>query len=275
MKSSYVLSKIFSYFFVLVLFGAVFATQYYYDLQKAKQKTLSIALSPKLAKAFDMGLHSALASFLWIETRTELPFLQNGYQKFAEELNLINTLDPKFSTPYSFSVLVLPITEYEGKVKAAIEIGERGVRDADPDWHIPFYLATVYHLYLKDAVNAAKYFDLAAQMPGIPEIIKRFAINYGVLPKLRDQTKQVWLAIYESTDDELAKERARLYVRHYEILDYLDQAAAVYKKQFGEYPKDIEELAAKKIVKEIPRDPFDLEFQMYEGGIVGIKKLEE
>jgi hypothetical protein len=265
-------NKAFSYFFLITLFAGIFVSQYLYDFQKEKHRIPKTSISPSLARAFDVGLHTALASFLWIDVRTELPFLQDGFQKFSDDLALINNLDPKFSTPYSFSILVLPVTKYEHKIKAAVEIGERGVRNADPDWHIPFYLATVYHLYLKDATNAAKYFDLASRTQGIPDIIRRFAINYGVFPSLREQTKQVWIALYESSENDETKERAKTYVIHFEILDYLDNAVKSYKNIYGFYPENINDLVNKKIIPVMPKDPFGLEFQMYDDGIVGFKK---
>jgi len=223
-----------------------------------------------------LGLHSALASFLWIDTRTELPFLQEGYQKFHDDLALINDLDPKFNTPYIFSMLVLPTTpKYPDRINAAIEIGKRGVELADPDWKLPFYLAATYHIYLKDRTSSAKYFDLAARTEGIPDIVQRFAINYGVLPSRREQTKQIWIAIYNSTDDKASKDRALAYVVHYEILDSLDAAVKKYKELFGNYPPSVEDLVAKKIIEGIPKDPFGYEFAMYPGGVVGIKQAEE
>jgi hypothetical protein len=256
-----------------ILFFCVVMAQYFYDTQKVSGPALSFPISPAFLKSFDLGLHSALASFLWIDTRTELPFFQQGPQKFFADLDTINKLDPKFSTPYAFTVLVLPNTKYPDRINASVEIGRRGVEEADKDWRVPLYLATIYHLYLKDETNTAKYFDIAARTPGIPEIVQRFAINYGVLPSLREKTKAVWIAIYNTSEDKFTKERARAYVVHYEILDFLDSAVKSYKERYGKYPAEIKDLLDKKIITSIPPDPFGLEFAMYDDGVVGIKQL--
>jgi hypothetical protein len=260
---------------ISVLFVGIIFSQYFYDAEKAANPRVQMSLSPQFVRSLDLGLHSALASFFWIDTRTELPFFREGYQKFFDDLNLINNLDPKFSTPYFFSTLVLPYTKYPKGIEAAVEIGRRGVAEADPDWRVPFYLATIYHLYLNDQISAAKYFDMAAQEPNVPELVKRFAINYGIQPKIREQTKQVWLAIYESTDNEVVKERAKAYIIHYEIIDSLQNAVGIYKEKYGVYPATPQDLVDKRIINGIPPDPFGLEFQIYEGGVVGIKQLPQ
>lgn len=256
---------------IFLLLGSVVVVQYLYDPEKVGKIPVQFAPSPRLVRAFDLGLHSALASFLWIDTRTELPFLPNGYEKFRSDLDLINALDPKFSAPYAFAVLLLPETKYSQRVRAAVEIGERGVTEADPNWQIPFYLAVTYHLYLKDNLNAAKYFDVASRTPGIPETVRRFAMNYGLYPSIRERTKQIWKTIYKTSSNEFMKERALAYIIHFEIVDYLQRAVGVYKERYKTYPKSIDDLLSEKVIWGIPKDPFGLEFMLYDQGIVGIK----
>lgn len=224
-----------------------------------------------LIKGFDIGLHSAVATFLWIDTRTHLPFLRQGYEKFDSDLALINTLDPKFSTPYAFTVLVLPITKpYPNPIERAMEVGKLGLAKGDPDWRIPFYLATTNFLYTKDRKDAAHYFDIAARTPGIPDIVRRYAINYGLFPNIREQTKQMWVAIYGSTKDDVIKERAKMYIRHFEIAEYLEAAVSKYIEEFHKAPLDISDLAKSGIVPEVPKSPFGFDYMLY-GETVGIR----
>lgn len=261
-------------FFFLV--GAVILLQHISDLQKIEIPNIDRHISPDFIKAFDLGLHTVVATNIWLDVRTEIPFIKNqsNYERFAEGFELINELDPKFSLPYYYSVLVLPTTKYDGSVDAAIEIGERGIRFSAPNWKLPFYLAATYHIYRDDKENAAKYFDIAANTPGMPEIVRRYAINYGIMPKVRDKTIQVWKAIYESIEDEAIKERALKYVEHFELLNLLDDAIALYKKRFGSYPEKLDELVNKQILRAVPRSPFGFEFDIYEDGLAGIKKME-
>lgn len=256
-----------------LFFAGVILSQYFYDSVKLKTPAVNFSLPPQFVESLDLGLHSALASFLWLNTRLELPYFPNGYQSFFDGLNLINTLDPRFAEPYFFTEIVLPGTNYPERLSAAVAIGRKGVERADKDWRIPFYLAATYDIYLRDYKTAAEYFDLAARTPGIPEIVQRFAVNYGVLPDMRARTKSIWAAIYESATDPALKARAKDYVTHYDILDELQNAAHDYKKLYGEEPATLGDLVSKKILGAIPQDPFGLEFSIYPGGIVGIKQL--
>ncbi len=266
--------------YILALFGGITGMQYFYDAANVKSAQTDFAISPEFLKSVDMGLHSALASYLWLfKTRTELvQFLflpkdkqAQGYSRLARDIDAINTIDPRYSAPYAFSVIVLPASTYAGKIQAAIDIGRKGVEQADPDWQIPFYLAVTYHLDLKDRVNAARYFDIAGHTPGIPELVRVFSLNYGTIPTVREQTKQIWNAIYETTDDPATKERAEAYIVHLNILDYLETAAKTYKIRFGAYPKDVEDLISKQIIPQVPPDPFGFEFEIGTNGEVRVK----
>ena len=245
---------------IAALFGGITGTQLLYDASKIKFPETDFAISPKFLKSVDAGLHPALASYLWLfKTRTELiKFLflpkdqqTERYSRLSKDIDAINTIDPRYSAPYAYSVMVLPASTYVDRIQATIDIGTKGVKQADPDWQIPFYLAVTYHLDLKDRANAAKYFDIAGHTPGIPELVRIFAINYGTIPSVREQTKQIWMAIYETTDDETTKERAQAYIIHLNILDYLEAAIKKYKERYGEYPIDIGKraLEVQKIVK--------------------------
>lgn len=260
--------------FILLLACGIIGTQYLYDAKKIRGPETDFPISPNFLKSVDMGLHPMLASYLWLfQTRTELIkslFLpkdrqEEGYKRLIKNIGTINAVDPRYSAPYAFSVIVLPASTYPNRIQATIEIGKKGVAEADPDWQIPFYLAVTYHLELKDKVNAAKYFDIAGHTPGIPELVRIFSLSYGTIPTMREQTKQIWNTIYQTTDDPGTKERAKAYIIHLSILDYLDDAAKKYKNLYGEYPKDIESLILKKIIPEIPQDPFNFEFTTKNG----------
>lgn len=265
--------KVFIYVLFPVFIAGIILSQYFYDAAKIKAPAINISLSPQFAESLDLGLHSALASFLWLNTRLELPYFPNGYQSFFTGLDLINTLDPRLAEPYIFTEIVLPDTDYPQRIDAAVAVGQKGVAEADKDWRAPFYLAAIYDLYVHDYKSSAEYFDLAARTPGIPEIIKRFAVNYGISPNIRARTKAIWAAIYASTNDQTLKARAAAYIEHYNILDQLQNAVDKYKTLYGLYPTNLNDLIDKKIISEIPQDPFGLEFYIYSGGAVGIKQL--
>lgn len=260
---------------VLVLLGIV-ATQYFYDLHKPTGAEIELSHpSLQFVRAMDLGLHSAAADYYWVEQAiTELPFLTYGFAKYNEDLEFVNNLDPRFSFPYYWTVLLLPnLTKtYPDAINAALTIGERGVREADPDWRVPFYLAADYYIYKHDRVNAAKNFDLAAQAPNAPYYIKRFSENYNIATSERSRTREVWKAINQSSDDPELKKRAEAYLVRLDIFDFLEQAARLYKQKYGRFPRNINNLVSGGILKAIPPDPFGFQFNLDNKGGAGIVK---
>lgn len=260
---------------VFLLLSGIVSSQRVYDLIKLESPAIDFPPSTPIIKALDLGLHSAAASFLWFKIRLELPPLYKGLQRYLSYIETINDLDFRFSTPYLVSVVVLPDHRFPDRVSAAVRIGKKGIIYADSDWRLPFYLAATYVLYLDDVKNGVKYFDLAAMAPGIPEHVRRFAVNYGVHPSKRKAVKEAWKITYETATDESVRERAKKYVEHYEIVDFLQSAVDLYTKIYGKYPEVLEDLTGTGIIKEIPVSPLGFEYKIYKKGIVGIKPAEE
>ncbi len=229
--------------------------QYQTDIYKARRPDIEpTILSAGVVKLADLGLHSAASSYMWL---SEVQSATSYGNKIPEYTDVITALDPKFGYPYAFAVLILPDFKMFNQ---AIEIGKKGLVQADPDWRIADYMATVYHIFLKDRKNAAFYFDMAAHTPGAPEKIKQISANYGASADLRSQSREIWTSIYENSNDEVVQRRAKAYVTHYEVLDFMDEAVKRYKARYRVYPDSIEDLVTKKIIKAVPPDPFGLKY---------------
>jgi len=255
----------------ILLLTLLVVTQLFYDQNKAKAKySEPFVMSSKLVRHIDIGLHNAASDLFWLEAIQYFGgWNSKNNEKLGDYLDASIELDPKFSYPYAFGVLILPSLEKRDK---AIEIGKRGTELNLPDWRIPYYLATIYYIDLNDQTNAAIYFDKAARTKDAPENIARVAAQFGAKSTKRSQTITIWQGIYENTKDEVVKERAKNYIIHLKILDYLDQAVQAYKDRFGLIPKDLNELVQKKIIAGLPIDPFGFTFTVNEEGTVSLKQ---
>src|ERR1700722_18503716 len=165
---------------VAVLIFAIAWTQFLYDATKlAVPPFASASLSPETVRLFDMGFNSTAASFLWIGTMPEILDLFANKTEYLTDEAYVNAVDPKLAYPYAFSVLTLPVvptsTGFLYGLSDAMAIGQKGMVNSDPDWRIPYYLATNYYLYLHDMKDAALYFNTAAHTPGVPLYAERFA----------------------------------------------------------------------------------------------------
>lgn len=253
---------------VAVAFIGIFASQYLFDLKKSSNAVpRSLILPAEIFRAVDLGLHSASASLAWLNV------IQNvnspRLPQLDEDIVRITDLDPRFSYPYAFGVLFLPTHEIK-KPQAAIDLGLRGIERAEPDWRIPFYLAVVYHQYFNDSVNAQKYFIVASQTPGAPETASFMAASYGAKKSRREQTKTIWESIYNTSRDEVTRERAKAYLQHLENVGILETAIAQYTKLTGKPPKILDDLVTKKILKEVPTSSLGFGYMLDKNGNVQI-----
>ena len=237
--------------------------QYFSDVHRKKYSNIPPTIIPgKAIKIADFGLHSAAAATMWVYTIQQA---SENPDKLPLLIENINSIDPKFSYPYAFAVLVLP--DISKSPDKAIEIAENGIKNSDPDWRIPYYMATTYHIFLKNRDKAVYYFDLAANTPGAPEKIKNISRSYGTASNIREQTKQIWLSIFENTEDELVRKKARDHLLHIEILDALNQAISLYKQKYRKDPADINDLVSGKILKQMPSSPLGSEFYIKDGRV--------
>lgn len=262
---SIILKTLKNIFLLITLFLGIYLSQLYFDSARAREPKPSPYIpASEVIKTADLGLHSAASSYYWLAAIQYLGDWQDDkHAKMSDFLELSTQLDPKFSHPYAFGTLILP--SYD-QFDQAVGLGTRGIQEAEPNWQIPYYLGTAYHMYKSDTMNAAKYFDIAAHTKGAPDNIVWIAANYGSRPDIREQTILIWQSIYETTNDSELKDRAKIYIYHFELMNFLEEAAKEYKNQHGTFPNPIEKLVEEMILKEIPRDPFGYQFEIDENG---------
>lgn len=250
--------------------AAIVVLQIFYDSEKSKASySEPIVFKSDIVRVVDVGLHNAASDLMWLAS---IQYLGGGetptYEKLDDYLFLASDLDPKFAYPYAFGALLLPSFQ---QVDKGIEIGLKGIENNVPDYRIPYYTATTYHLNKDDPINAAKYFDIAANTQGAPEGIKRVAANFGSRSDKRSKTMAIWEGIYTTTRDEIVKERAKNYLIHLQIMDLFDEASSQYFKQNNKYPTTPQDLVDAKILRAIPLDPFGFDFTFSTEGKVQVK----
>lgn len=258
---------------VVLFLAAIIGTQMFYDRVRVQAAAPPEALSALAIRIGNLGLNSATASFLWLQNVSEIPSFANGQARFFGNLRLINELDPKFSFPYAYTVIALPLArQYGARIDKAIEIGRLGVTQADPDWRIPFYTASLYQLDKGNFEEAVKFYDITGKTPGTPAGIQKFSANFGTSLALRAQTRMVWGAIARAAGDDKTRARAKSYIDRLNLFDAIEAAAAAYRGRFGFYPSGIGELATAGYFRETPKDPLGLPLYLNSRGEVTLNK---
>ncbi|MDP3772023.1 MAG: hypothetical protein Q8Q94_01450 [bacterium] len=239
---------------LILLTGVIATHMLFVRTTRDTVRPLPAVIPAAVVRASDLGLHTMTASFLWLAVIQRL--VPIGFDHLDAYIGQINDLDPKFSYPYAFGVLLLGGQE---NLNAAARIGMRGIAEADTDWRIPYYLAMNYHT-TEDRSHAVYYFSLAARTPGAPENVRTVAANYGSRKTHRAQTEEIWSTLLDTSRDEVVRKQAEDILTHLKILDLLDQAASVYKKKFGSFPAKAEDLISGNILIRLPADPFNFHF---------------
>ncbi|KMQ50019.1 hypothetical protein CHISP_3051 [Chitinispirillum alkaliphilum] len=161
----------FSLFTLVVLFGAITATQSRLTSvvgTAPKPQSMAYLPSSERVKPLMIGYHETFSHYLWIRTviyfgsqmmsERELPWL-------IQMLDIITRLHPHFFPAYEFAGLLVP--DLCGDPDAARVIMERGmIHLGETRWNIPFILGMLYYRYYDDYEMAARYFSLASRIPG-------------------------------------------------------------------------------------------------------------
>lgn len=216
-------------------------------------------LSAATARIVSFGATEFMADLYWLRT---IQYYGGGdpygkYRKLAELFHLVTDLAPKFVAPYQTGLIILP---GEGFIDEAIALGEKGKKNLPERWEIPYYTGLVYHIYKKDYRQAAAQFEASAALPGAPANAKYFAGIYYNQAQDRRTAYLMFKNVAESSSEQFVRERAQLYLKHLEIIFFLEDAAKIYRERFGQKPERLEQLVEKRVIKEIPESPLSRKF---------------
>lgn len=229
------------------------------DVKLATFKLAEPALpSLNTLKALSLNQRSAVADLLWLKN---IQYFGEGnpygkYPSLGALLNTITELDPKFEYPYEFGMTVLPFMD---QAQAAVTLGERAQQAIPNNGLLTFYLASVYHLSIKDYRRAGDLYAKAATEPGAPGASKELAgVAYASNSNsLSDRLVAIafWKTAAETAKDDSQKDLASRWYAHMQIVYSLELAAQQYKQAHGEYPANLQDLKDAGYIPQIPDSP--------------------
>lgn len=215
--------------------------------------------SPAVAQFVSFGAREFVSDVYWLKL---IQYYGGGdpqgkYRKLAELFNIVTELSPKFTAAYTTGLLVLP---GEGFVDQALALAVKGEKNLPNSWEIPYNTGLVYHVYKKDYVQAAKEFEKAAALPNAPANARYFAAVYYNQADQRQTAYQIFKTLYDSSDNDFVKDRAKKYVEHLDIFFSLQDAIHRYQEKFHQPPDNLNQLVDKKIISTIPVSPLNIQF---------------
>jgi hypothetical protein len=156
--------------------------------------------SGQLLRPAAVGHPLTLADLLWlraIQYYGEHRLSDNRFPFAGHIFETITTLDPHFAEAYIFGGLVLA---GEGReLERGIDLLLRGMAWNPRRWDLAFETGFVYYIAAKDDAQAARFFKLARQLPGAPEIVTRFAAHVESRAGDDDAALALWEELLRTT----------------------------------------------------------------------------
>ena len=218
------------------------------------------------ARRLALGFDSLLADVYWIRTvvyfgRQRLSTAADkNYDLLHPLLELVTTLDPRFTVAYRFGAIFLsePPPAGPGRPDLAITLLQRGVAASPERWEYLHAIGFVHYWSHRNYSEAAAWLEKASEVRGAPIWLKSTAALMRAEAGDRDAARVLWTQLYESADDPSLRRLAETRIAQFDTLDAIDalnQAVWRFEARAGRPAKSWEELIAVGVLRRVPTDP--------------------
>lgn len=135
---------------------------------------------------------------------------QHDLAYFNGLIDIVTDLDPHFAFPYIFGAMVM--SQDMGDLDRGVGILKKGMRQNPMNWEYPFEIAFLYYVRERDADRAARYFELAARLPGGGDKARRFAAFVYSKAGHEETSIRMWEELARESDQPYMRELAERYI---------------------------------------------------------------
>ncbi len=189
----------------------------------------SLYLNGKTARRISLGFNGLVADWYWMRSLQYVgkKILSQPEDVAIDDLSKLNlkllaplldtatTLDPEFLDPYEYAAIVLPAVD----VNEAIRITQKGITVNPNAWRLYQHLGYIYWQQ-GNYQAASETYGRGAQIPGVPPWMLAMKAKMLADGGSRDTAREIYIRMFEESNDEQVKDMAR---KHVEQLDSLDQ----------------------------------------------------
>lgn len=242
---------------LIVGIGASIALQRWMDAQRGVGSAVEEALyvnSGQTLKRASLGFNGLLADLYWLRT---IQYFGSKSQQLKGDINIGNVgewnltlleplinitteLDPNYVSAYRFGSVFLPDINPESAVKLA----ERAIADNPNDWRLYQDLGFIFWKLKRYDEASAAYLQ-GAHLPNAPKWMEPMAAVMRANGGDRVTAKQMFLRIYETTDDPTVKKSSLGRLQSYQAEDeiaFLHRLLTSYREQKGSCPASLSQL---------------------------------
>lgn len=156
-------------------------------------------------------------------------------------LDITTTLDPRFNIAYRFGAIFLseayPVGP--GRPDLAVALLEKGVKASPERWQYWEDIGFVYYWNVHDYVKASEAFRRGAEVPGSPWWMRSLAATMLVKGGDRNTSRLLWRQMYDTANNEYAREAALKKLQQLDAIDQVEQLqAALDRGALRALPRD-------------------------------------
>lgn len=188
------------------------------------------------------------------------------YELLYPLLDITTTLDPRFTIAYRFGAIFLaePYPGGPGRPDLAIALLLKG-RQAEPrKWQYLHDIGFVHYWQRRDAREAARWFQRAAEIPGAPNWLRPLAATILIHGGDRASSRFLWQQMRDAADQEWIRALAERRLLQLEALDLIDRLEPAVRRFAAstDPPYTWERLVREGVVPGIPLDPTGVPFEL-------------
>jgi tetratricopeptide (TPR) repeat protein len=183
-----------------------------------------------------------------------------NYDLLYPMLDIVTTLDPKFTIAYRFGAVFLAEQPPggPGRPDLAVALLQKGTRVDPGRWQYYLDLGFVYYWHEHDYKRAAAAFERGGKLPGAPLWLPPLAGMTLQSGGDRRSARQLWLQMYETADNTWLKETARLRLTQLQAMDQIDALERLVSRMqqtAGVRPRSWQALIRGGLLPGVPLDP--------------------
>ncbi len=174
-------------------------------------------------------------------------------------------LDPYNMDAYYFGQAILALGA--GQIREINALLEYGMRYRDWDFYLPSFAAFNYAYFLKDYANAAKYYKRVGDLTGDTLSIN-LAGRYMYESGRTEMAVQYLSMMVKGATNPAVKKTLETRLEALEEVRKIEQAKDLFESRYGRLPRSLEELIQKRLLTEVPVDPYGGKFYLGADGKV-------
>lgn len=168
-------------------------------------------------RLISFGYDDVTADLLWLRTVTYYGAWrhgEHGIDYFRELTHRVVELDPQFVDAYRFGSMVLAddLNDFD----AGVALLQLGMQNIPGEWQLPFDIGFLEYTLKMDDAAAAEWFLRAAEMPGAPEMTRRFAAFVTSRAGDLEKSYVLWKYVAETSENPDMRKKAEQYMKDLE-----------------------------------------------------------